>query len=113
MNSAVELGIEAARARAVPWNAERAARVLGRANGRRRSLVVATLGRLTFAGLASAVLFVSLLRFSQAIRYDAPRAHEAPSPTRGIAVPRPTPSHDDAAPEPRPMTDGGYEASVE
>jgi hypothetical protein len=77
MKRSLELAVASARARAVPWDTERAERVGRRlASERGRSWVTAGVTRFALAGLGSAALFASSLRLSSALRDGEPPAHQ-------------------------------------
>jgi hypothetical protein len=102
---------EVARAQAVPWGPERAARVEANiARGRERSRLAMPLARLTLGSLGGLALFTSLTHVSRAIRQE-PRDHGA-----DVSMPALSGStfsaQGVAAPEPvdldRPVGDGGF-----
>jgi hypothetical protein len=108
MNRSVEIAIAEARARAVPWDAKRAAHVARViASGRDRSRATITVAGLTFAGLASAVVFASVVRFSHPPRAGTQSEDEGRTAPSAF-VPPP-----EAALDERPLSDGGFEASIE
>ena len=107
MSRWLEASIEAARARHVPWDAQRAARVeRGVAAQRARSAVAAPLARLALGGLASAALCASVIHVSQLIRErgvsDERFEETAPLVQAGPPDP-PAPLGE------RPVGDGGFD----
>jgi hypothetical protein len=102
---------EVAREQAVPWGAERAARVEADIlRGRERSRFTMPLAQLALGGLGGLALFISLNHVSRAIRQEA-REHGAEvsmqalsgstSTVRGVAAPEPIELD-------RPVGDGGF-----
>jgi hypothetical protein len=107
---------EVARERAVPWGAERAARVEADIlRGRERSRFMMPLAQLALGGLGGLALFISLTHVSRAIRQDA-REHGAAVSMPALSMPALSGSTSTvrgvAAPEPieldRPVGDGGF-----
>ena len=104
MKRSLELAIADARARAVPWDNQRAERVRRSLAGERRSRGMVGLTRFTVAGLGSAALLASSLRLSSALRDGEPPAHHRE--VSAVAVP----GEEAAYAEPR-WGDAGYDAS--
>jgi hypothetical protein len=121
MSRSLEAAIETARARAVPWDAERSARVersIGASRMRSglmaRFALTAPLARWALGGLASVVLYASLSRVAQLSGEGGVSAErfEEPAP-RFTAPPLPIPpagepAEEDALAE-RPVGDGGFD----
>ncbi len=105
MKRSLELAVASARARAVPWDSQRAERVGRRLAGERgRSWVTAGVTRFALAGLGSAALFASSLRLSSALRDGEPPAHHLEVSALGM------PDSEADFVEPR-WGDAGYDAS--
>jgi hypothetical protein len=112
MNRSLDADVQAARARAVPWDPARSARIAQRITvGRERSRLNSTLVSLAVGGLASAALCASLLQVSQAIGAgsptDRPVIGTSGSYTRE-AQPEPEPVFVE-----RPIGDGGDQVSTD
>ena len=105
MKPALEAAIEGARARAVPWDAERSARLAREITRRRgRSRAPTKFAQLAAGGLASLALFASVVHVSDAIRDSAPEGE----PTSSASASEVELQHEE-----RPIGDGGYEAGIE
>jgi len=105
MNRSLEAAIEAARARGVPWDAERSARVERRIAARRvRSVMAAPLARWALGGLASAALYASVIHVSEVLRERAVLTERFDE-----AAPPPEAPPDEASLDERPVGDGGFD----
>jgi hypothetical protein len=115
MSPSLQAAIESARAREVPWNAERSARIeRGIASRRARWATSARFTRWALGGLASVVLYASLLHVSGASREPLVSREPGVSEHR-LQEPEPLSAAPSAGPpeEPplgeRPVGDGGFE----
>ena len=105
MKPALESAIEGARARAVPWDAKRSARLEREITRRRgRSRAPSKFAQLAAGSLVSLALFASVVHVSDAIRDSEPEGE----PTYSIGASEPPLPFEE-----RPIGDGGYEASIE
>jgi hypothetical protein len=114
MSRSLEAAIEAARARTVPWDAERSARVersMGACRMRSglmaRFALTAPLARWAVGGLASLVLYASVSRVAQVtgeFQEPAPSFTAPPLPI----PPASEPAEEEALAE-RPVGDGGFD----
>ena len=112
MNRSLDAEVQAARARAVPWDAQRSARIAQRISvGRERSRLDATLVSLAVGGLASAVLCASLVQVSQAVGAGSPSDRPVVDPS-GSNAPDTQPEVEPAFVE-RPIGDGGDQVSTD
>lgn len=106
MNRSLDAEVQAARDRAVPWDAQRSARIAQRISvGRERSRRNSALLSLVVGGLASAALCASLVRVSQASGAGAPTDRLVLDSSRSNAPDAP-PEAEPAFVE-RPIGDGG------
>lgn len=113
MNHSLDAEVQAARDRAVPWDAERSARIAQRITvGRERSRLNATLVSLAVGGLASAVLCASLVQASQAIGVRSPTDRPVVADTSRSHAPDTQPEAEPAFVE-RPIGDGGDQVSTD
>jgi hypothetical protein len=115
MSPSLEAAIESARAREVPWNAERSARIEGGiASKRARRAMCARWARWALGGLASAALYAAVLHVSAVSREPLVSREEGASELR-IEQPAPLSAASlGVAPEEvslgeRPVGDGGFE----
>lgn len=113
MNRFLDAEVQAARDRAVPWDAARSARIAQRITvGRERSRRNSTLVSLAVGGLASAALCASLLQVSQAIEAGSPTDRAVLVDTSRSNAPDPQPEAEPAFVE-RPIGDGGDQVSTD
>jgi hypothetical protein len=111
MSPSLEAAIESARARDVPWDAERSARVeRAIASRRTRWAMSARWARWTLGGLASAALYASVLHVSavggepRVSREEGASEQPAPVSAASLGV-----APDEVSLGERPVGDGGFE----
>lgn len=109
MSRSLEAALEAVRAREVPWDGERSARVERRIGASRgRSGLPAPLARWALGGLASVALCASVLHVTRASPERGAPEPRFDEPAPPSAAPSGVPPEDDAPAE-RPVGDGGFE----
>jgi hypothetical protein len=115
MSRSIETAIAAARARAVPWDAERSARIehsIGASRARWVPLArwarAAPLARWALGGLASVALYASVLHVSRVGRERGAPEQRFDEPAPPSAAPSAVPPEEEALAE-RPVGDGGFE----
>jgi hypothetical protein len=114
MNRSLDAAVQAARDRAVPWDAKRSVRIAQRITvGRERSRLNSTIVSLAVGGLASAALCASLVQVSQGIGAGSPSDRPVVVDTSRSNAPDTQPEAEPAFVERRPIGDGGDQVSTD